>query len=400
MTDKASDVGAGTNLDAFANYTYEFGNYSVYHSNLRNEVDRIMDAWHLGLVVVGSLDCIAGLALNVFLLVTVLTSRAMRSDVRNLLIVNLAVADLLVDAFCQPLQVDEALREGWVKGCNLHIAVQLIDICASAFVSVWGIACLDLLLLLRMTRLSNRLTSFLTSSLTTSTWLWRRRAGRGLKVAAVLIPWVFSAVVIAPLVLTGINPLVINTFWTEERCHLVIRPTTYRVLATLVFFLPCAVILLLLLLTAVVFCKRRRSGRGVSLASPPTPQTISTLESPSRSQPEDPSAGQPDPASAYVTASVLTLVLTGAVHVYKVGAFARSLSIAEHFMLYLSLIALSTFKSTALPVVWLLMLPDVKARARHLLTSVRHTLRRVNTVPSALSPSVAYSNLQHHDQEQ
>nr|KAG5708568.1 hypothetical protein BaRGS_032989 [Batillaria attramentaria] len=352
MTDKASDVGAGTNLDAFANYTYEFGNYSVYHSNLRNEVDRIMDAWHLGLVVVGSLDCIAGLALNVFLLVTVLTSRAMRSDVRNLLIVNLAVADLLVDAFCQPLQVDEALREGWVKGCNLHIAVQLIDICASAFVSVWGIACLDLLLLL------------------------------------------------PPLVLTGINPLVINTFWTEERCHLVIRPTTYRVLATLVFFLPCAVILLLLLLTAVVFCKRRRSGRGVSLASPPTPQTISTLESPSRSQPEDPSAGQPDPASAYVTASVLTLVLTGAVHVYKVGAFARSLSIAEHFMLYLSLIALSTFKSTALPVVWLLMLPDVKARARHLLTSVRHTLRRVNTVPSALSPSVAYSNLQHHDQEQ
>ncbi|KAK7499701.1 hypothetical protein BaRGS_00009042 [Batillaria attramentaria] len=360
-----------------------------------DHINRALDMWYTGLAVVGILDCIVGAALNAFLLLTLLTSPAMRSDIRNVLIVNVAVADLLVDAFCQPLQVNEAFQRDWVSGCYLHIVVQVIEISAGAFVSTWGIMCLDALLLTRVTRLTHSLTSCLTSSLTTSASLWRRRLEMGVKVAAVAFPWVMSVAVLAPVVVKQLQAGIV-LLWTSDRCPIGMTHSVYRLLAVFVSFLPGAVILMLLLVTAIVYFTRRRSGRGLmSFAPPTTPQTISTLESPSGSQPGDPTPSQ-DPASAYVTASVLTLVLTGAVHVFHVGKLGRTLSLSASLLTSLSLIALYSLKSAVLPFVWLLMLPDVRARARHLLVSGRDTLRRrVNAVPTSLDPSVAYRNLEH-----
>lgn len=351
----------------------------------------IQRAIELGVTLVAvtsSIDTVVGVILNVFLLLTVLGSKALRRDVRNLLIVNVAVADLIVVAVFQPLSIVLALHGNWSYGCHLDLVLQLLHFFALNFVSVWGVVCLDALLLARLCRLDMPLTSFFTSAMTTSISTCKRRLDRAVVVAVLALPWVTSVIVITPIVFEGLHEFT-GQIWTEQSCPFILVSWARLACNILFFFLPCLVACVLLCLTACVLCHRARGG-AIQSITPSMPPTVTTLSTASLN-----SAASQDSPRAYVIANVLTFLLIGPRHVLSMLLQYQGMltGVPTWLLLNLALAWLGESKSTFLPLVWLLALPDLKARARHLLTSAKNFMLRVKDVPR-FDTSVSYKNME------
>lgn len=362
-------------------------------SNLTNlthhsSIERVMQLGMRLVAVTGIIDTVVGVCLNVFLLLTVLSSKVLRGDVRNMLIVNVAVADLVVVLLFQPLSVVIALHGNWSYGCHLQIVLQLLHFFALNFVSVWGVVCLDALLLARLCRLDMPLTSFLTSAMTTSISTCKRRLDRAVVVLVLALPWVTSVVVITPIVFAGLHEFT-RQIWTEASCPFILVSWARLACNILFFFLPCVVACVLLGVSACVLFQRGK-GRGIQSITPSFPPTVTNLSTGSLN-----SAACQDRPSAYVIASVLTFVLIGPRHIFSMLLQYEGMltGVSTWLLLSLCLTWLAETKSTFLPLVWLLALPDLRARARHLLTKGKNVFLRVKGVPR-FDPSVSYRNME------
>ncbi|XP_070212489.1 neuropeptide receptor 15-like isoform X2 [Littorina saxatilis] len=334
----------------------------------------------------GIVDTVLGVLFNVFLLLIVLSSKTLRKDVRNLLIVNIAVADLMVVGIFQPLSVVNALHKDWSYGCYPHIVVQLLHFFAFNFVSAWGVVCLDALLLARLCRLDMPLTSFLTSALTTSISTWKRRLDRVVVAVVLLLPWVTSVVVITPIVFRGLHDFHRHV-WSDRSCPFILTQWALLACNLLFFFLPCFIALILLAVSGCVLCRRGGGGWGIQSVTPSMPPTITTLDSSN-------SAASHDRPSAYIAATIMTFVLIGPRHVFSLILRYEGMltGVPTWLLLNFSLAWLGESKSTFLPLLWILMLPDVRARARDLLTFGKKVVMRVKDVPR-FDPSVSYKNM-------
>ncbi|KAL8625472.1 hypothetical protein ACOMHN_018617 [Nucella lapillus] len=337
-------------------------------------------------IVFGVLQIVLGFVFNLLLLVVVLGKKELRRDVRNMLIANLAVADLFAMGLLLPIDIALETQRGWTLGCYPHIIVQFLYLFVFSFVSVWGLVCLDSLLLARVCRMNMPLTSFLTSAVTTFISVWKRRMDRAVVVLVVALPWVLSVTVITPIVLTGLHEFH-KTVWTSQSCYFMLVRWALLALNILFFFLPCLLVLLLLsTATCVLCCQRRRRGAGTI-----TPANVSSLG-------EVSSAILGDRPGGYLAASLLTFLMMGPSHILSMVNLYQGLPVLADIPSWVlathSLKWVSDSKSVCLPVVWLLLLPDLRARAGHLLTSGKRAILKVKDEPR-FDPSVSYKNLDH-----
>jgi hypothetical protein len=330
------------------------------------------------------LDTVLGVVFNVLLLVAVLSKAELRRDARNILLVNVAAGDLLVVVLEQPLTLANSLHPTWRYGCKLHIALQLITSFAFNFLSAWGIVCLDILLVLRVARCD--VTSIMTSSMTTSSWTWRRRLERAVLVLAVVLPWVLSVVVVLPVVESGKYDLPSRIAWTSERCPLILTARALLALRIIFFFLPALAALVLLVVAAgMVLLQRRRAGRVMTI-------TPDSTTAPSVTSDAGPPTASGHYLLPYVLGSALTFVLVGPRHVFYLLTTLR-LPLVKWLEISLTVETLNEFKSSLLPLLWILAFPDLRARTKSLLAyAVRFvTCRTSNAAP--FDASVSYTNM-------
>ncbi|XP_076465104.1 beta-3 adrenergic receptor-like [Babylonia areolata] len=372
------------------------GNMSVGNLTNTTSSDALQSALDLSDKLSVAIDVVLivlGVVFNLFLLVVVLGKKELRCDIRNMLIANVAVADLIGSCVILPVDVSLTLRGDWDLGCYPHIVFQLLDLFCSGFVSMWGLVCLDSVLLARVCHLEMPLTSLLTSAVSPSNLVWKRRLDRAVVVVVMALPWVLCATVITPIIFAGLHELR-RQLWTDQRCEFIFDPWVPLALNILFFFLPCLIVLVLLSVIACVLCyRRRRGGFGAVTPTGTPPYTPTTSAS---SLGETSCAGRMDRPLAYAVATVLTVVLMVPRHVLSMVDHYHGLpelTDVPNWVLVISTIQLVVQAApVCLPLVWLLLLPEVRARAWHLLTLGRRVVTRVKDAPH-FDPSVSYRNL-------
>ncbi|KAK7484805.1 hypothetical protein BaRGS_00023979 [Batillaria attramentaria] len=78
--------------------------------------------------------CIAIIACNLALLLSILASKAARARVRNVMLVGICLADLLLGAFTHPVYIHSYRTGTMFQSCEMHVLLQLVG----DYSQVWG----------------------------------------------------------------------------------------------------------------------------------------------------------------------------------------------------------------------------------------------------------------------
>nr|KAG5697976.1 hypothetical protein BaRGS_030289 [Batillaria attramentaria] len=82
--------------------------------------------------------CIAIIACNLALLLSILASKAARARVRNVMLVGICLADLLLGAFTHPVYIHSYRTGTMFQSCEMHVLLQLDFVCFWTLVTVGG----------------------------------------------------------------------------------------------------------------------------------------------------------------------------------------------------------------------------------------------------------------------
>ncbi|KAL8593843.1 hypothetical protein ACOMHN_065320 [Nucella lapillus] len=330
---------------------------------------------HMSLQVTGTLEAILIIASNILLLVVILSSPLLRSRMRNKLVINVVISNLLVGILGAPFTVDYTMKGRWVHSCFVTVILAVLLAFVQNFINMWGVVGLLLHYVARLLRYEG------------PPWVGRLPLvlQRALPALLTCSPWIVSVVLLIPMIFGGLNRSVL-TVWSYNTCPFILEKWARYLLNTFSFFIPALV--LVALIVVVILLRRRRDEKPAS-------------DSPGRM--ERGQAVMTDPGQeveacwVHVLVGVLTVLMMGPEHiflVFKRGPWQHIIiaSITVHL--------LSDLLPFVVALVWLILLPDVRGRLKQLLTKLHTYLVCfwTNSPPQApgstsISP-VAFKDLQ------
>ncbi|XP_076450093.1 uncharacterized protein LOC143286418 [Babylonia areolata] len=199
-------------------------------------------------IAVDILLCAAIIVCNLLLLLSILFSKRARARTRNVMLVSVCVADLLVGAFTHPVYIHSYHTGTLFHSCEMHILMQLIGDYSQDFVCFWTLVTLGTTYMYR---------------LAAGRWGWgsshMRRYGRlsppasrcdsfvRISKKALLVgwPWLGTLLIPIPILMSTVEQRTRDAFWDETFCPLHTPFPSRMVVLVLVFYLPMAAMLLL-----------------------------------------------------------------------------------------------------------------------------------------------------------
>ncbi|XP_068123282.1 alpha-2C adrenergic receptor [Hyperolius riggenbachi] len=219
-----------TSMDELENTTDYNGTLLPPHGYQSKERYSVTAIWTLA-VTVGFL-IVFTIVGNVFVVIAVLTSRALKAP-QNLFLVSLAGADILVAALVMPFSLANELMGYWYFGnlwCDIYLALDVL-FCTSSIVHLCAIS-LDRYW-----------------SVTQAVEYNLKRTPRRIKGIIVTV-WLISAVISFPPLISmdrvGVEAAFPNATWTYEDVKCELNDETWYILSSSIgsFFAPCLIMIL------------------------------------------------------------------------------------------------------------------------------------------------------------
>ena len=312
-------------------------NFTIVNGSFNHNISGIVDTYIpdllTGLGVLCVVFSVGIIFTNGLIIVTVLSSATLRTQLRNQLIVNICLVDLLQGLIVYPVYAHGLIGRGWSQSCKLATFMYFGFVHADTFLIMWLLVTQDLLYLTKQLRLDLPVLSNRSLILVRTFW-------NGL-------PWFLLFIVLVPLVMSGFDDSSTNL------CMVYGYNSTLIHASSLDFFLP-ALIMLMLVVCFTVFhtcAKPQIRFAEESLLNEPE-----VLEHP----------------ICYIVPSLLVVLLN-----FLDQFFTLYISVTDVAHIDLDLILPLALSSTVmeaarcaiLPLIWLL-LPDVRLAVKILWTSL------------------------------
>ncbi|XP_070185827.1 uncharacterized protein [Littorina saxatilis] len=320
-------------------------------------------AWMQACVVVYSAFTVLIIVLNLFLLVVVLSSSSLRSNLRNKFLLNLVVCHLLEGVTGTAFDAEFYAESVWKHGCYVHFVRLLLHLFVMDFVLWWGVVALLLHYLARLLRYEG------------PGWFLRLppKLQRAALQTAVALPWLVAVAVLAYVLLTDAN---VSIAVSLGLCRYFLTDESFSFKTFICFYLPLPTLVVLLI--AVQIAYRFKSARTEDGRS--GERTLEDGES-----------------MVYMLTGGLTILLLSPL--YVVFAFNIDINpLKTRYVVFGSLMMVASLLSIVQAPLWLLMLRDVKERCVQLVVKMplccRWFASCANKSTRSGSTSVAFSNLQ------
>ncbi|KAL8625473.1 hypothetical protein ACOMHN_018618 [Nucella lapillus] len=289
----------------------------------------------LSLAIGSTLEAILILTSNIALLLLIITSPSMRRQMRYHLVLSVVCANLVAGLFSTPLMSNTGIHQRWPHDCYVAFMWISFGEYVQNFVNLWGLVLLLLHYMARVLKYEG------------PAWMvrlpsWLLKALPGLIVAS---PWIVAVVSQTPIVFTGQHRW-IN--WNADECLFVLSTRTYFVLSTICYFIPAFILVILVIITVIIRFKESNAANSSHLHRAEMGATLVSAEK------EEIESGK-----VHVVVAVVSVLLMGPHHMLhlfiNVPLEAAVIGITVCMLLIDSL-------PFVLAIVWLLMLPEVKAR--------------------------------------
>ncbi|KAL8625474.1 hypothetical protein ACOMHN_018619 [Nucella lapillus] len=334
----------------------------------------------LSLAICSTLETVLILTSNIALLLLIITSPSMRRQMRYHLVLSVVCANLLAGLFSTPFTSDIAIRKDWVHGCYVTVIRALLAEYVQNFASVWGLVLLLLHFMARMLKYEG------------PAWMvrlpsWLLKALPGLIVAS---PWIIAVMFQTPVVFVGLHPYTVSR-WDADRCPYLLSPWAAYVLSSTCYFIPSVVLVILVVIIIIRF-KDSNMASSDQLNRAEMGATLVSAEKEMESR------------KVHVIVAVVCVLLMGPHHVFYGLRIYREVSWKFSLIGIVFFIILADLLPIVLAIVWLLMLPEVKARWMELVARLPGCAAwcRRNTTPMQISGStsaapVSFRNLKNDE---
>lgn len=331
--------------------------------------EKVSDAVN-AVIVMGGIELILILITQIALILVIVTSPPLRRKLRNQMLLSLAVVNTVTGVYTIPLVVEFLVLKSPQHGCLVHLTWQLLTEYVQNFVEFWAVVLLSL---------------HYAASLRAWHWPpaclgWCSRHPRMVRAAGplyALLPWLGGLGVVLPAVLT----LDLAKLWAipgRQYCGVYLSFRHRLAINIVTCFLPSVLIILLVAGVAV----RVQRGWGAWLASPSGQRSKGRRAEEGSGEagvnvnprlpltPSDDLDLDRDPALVHVLVGVLTVVLVAPVHAMSVYIYFMDRPSEVFFRLRAACAILEDLLPIAQAVLWLGLLPDLRARLLELPAAV------------------------------
>ncbi|XP_025078254.1 uncharacterized protein LOC112554599 [Pomacea canaliculata] len=307
-----------------------------YDTDLENEYESFRRAVFNSLQIILSLQAVLIVATNLFLLVVILSKSALRSRLRNQLLISMAASNLTDGIFNIPLLVDLFTKQDWIHECYLLVAHSVFSRYTNNCIIVLGLVLLVVSYLCRLKSYGGPA-------------LFLRMSSRTKKYVAsllfVLLPWIIAIPLTFSIALSGIPQRLMDNYWYNSFCIFFMERWAEFTLSIFIVFIPIVLMIVLVILTLIVY-RRQTVIRG------PTDQNT-TLEGP----------------SVHVAAAIICIIVSVA---KGLDTFIINLIPSHEIEIVTSatLLCIISMMPFVLAFLWLLALKDLRAHSCEILARI------------------------------